>query len=59
MLVLVLLDCVGPEPLVAVVVVVDGVLVEADVEKVNVCEEDVVFWLAMDTKNSKTYYTMP
>lgn len=39
--------------------VVDGVLVEADVEKVNVCEEDVVFWLAMDTKNSKTYYTMP
>lgn len=57
MLVLVLLDCVGPEPLVAVVVV-DGVLVEADVEKVNVCEEDVVFWLAMDTKNSETYYTM-
>lgn len=56
-LVLVLLDCVGPEPLVAVVVV-DGVLVEADVEKVNVCEEDVVFWLAMDTKNSETYYTM-
>lgn len=37
---MVLLDCVGPEPLVEVVVVVDGVLVEADVEKVNVCEED-------------------
>lgn len=57
MLVLVLLDCVGPEPLVAVVVVVDGV--EVDVEKVNVCEEDVVFWLAMDTKNSEIYYAMP
>ena len=58
MLVLVLLDCVGPEPLVEVVVV-DGVLVEADVEKVNVCEEDEAVWLAMDTKNSKIYYAMP
>lgn len=55
---LVLLDCVDPEPLV-VVEVVDGVLVEVDVEKVNVCEEDVVVWLAVDTENSKIYYTMP
>lgn len=58
MLVLVLLDCVDPEPL-EVVEVVDGVLVEEDVEKVNVCEEDVVVWLAVDTENSKRYYTMP
>lgn len=57
MLVLVL-DCVDPEPLVEVVVV-DGVLVEVDVEKVNVCEAEVVFWLAVDTENSKMYYTMP
>lgn len=57
MVVLVLLDCVDPEPLV-VVVVVDGVLVEVDVEKVNVCEEDVVVWLAVDTENSKIYYTI-
>ncbi len=57
-LVLVLLDCVDPEPL-EVVEVVDGVLVEEDVEKVNVCEEDVVVWLAVDTENSKIYYTMP
>lgn len=59
MLVLVVPDCVGPELLVEVVVVVDGVLVEADVEKVNVCEEVAVVWLAMDTKNSKIYYAMP
>lgn len=58
MLVLVLLDCVDPEPLV-VVVVVDGVLVEVDVEKVNVCEEDVLVWVAMDTENSKIHYTVP
>lgn len=46
-LVLLLLDCVGPEALV-VVVEANGVLVEADVEKVNVCELDVAVWLAVD-----------
>lgn len=48
----VLLDCVGPDALVLV-----GVLV--DEEEVKVCEDDVVVWLAVDIKeNEMTWYEL-
>lgn len=53
---LVLLDCVGPDALVLVGVLVDEKEDET-VEEVKVCEDDVVVWLAVDIKeNAFTWY---
>lgn len=55
---LVLLDCVGPDALVLVGMLVDEEEDET-VEEVKVCEDDVVVWLAVDIKENALKFFLP